>query len=92
MADFNPANPVPDPAWASLTSGRFAGRVQATAPLLLAAGKVTNLASFTKPVDTVVIGADPAIAEAGLYPLSKRLDSLGDDRATWKRSWPTPGT
>jgi putative ABC transport system permease protein len=82
-ADFNPANPVPDPA-RTLTSGRFAGRVQATAPLLLAAGKVTNLASFTKPVDTVVIGADPDIAEAGLYPLSKRLDGLGDDRATWK--------
>jgi putative ABC transport system permease protein len=82
-ADFNPANPVSDPA-RTLTSGRFAGRVQATAPLLLAAGKVTNLASFTKPVDTVVVGADPTIAEAGLYPLSKRLDSLGDDRATWK--------
>jgi putative ABC transport system permease protein len=82
-ADFNPANPVPDPA-RTLTSGRFAGRVQATAPLLLSAGKVTNLASFTKPIDTVVIGADPTIAEAGLYPLSKRLDGLGDDRATWK--------
>jgi putative ABC transport system permease protein len=82
-ADFNPANPVPDPA-RTLTTGRFAGRVQATAPLLVSQGKVTNLASFTKPVDTVVIGADPAIAEAGLYPLSKRLDSLGDDRATWK--------
>jgi putative ABC transport system permease protein len=82
-ADFNPANPVPDPA-RTLTSGRFAGRVQATAPLLLSAGKVTNLASFTKPVDTVVIGADPTIAEAGLYPLSKRLESLGDDRATWR--------
>jgi putative ABC transport system permease protein len=82
-ADFNPANPVPDPA-RTLTSGHFADRVQATAPLLLSAGKVTNLASFTKPIDTVVIGADPTIAEAGLYPLSKRLESLGDDRATWK--------
>jgi putative ABC transport system permease protein len=82
-ADFNPANPVPDPA-RTLTSGRFAGRVQATAPLLVSQGKVTNLASFTKPVDTVVIGADPAIAQAGLYPLSRRLAGLGDDRATWK--------
>jgi len=82
-ADFNPANPVPDPA-RTLTSGRFAGRVEAAAPLLLSAGRVTNLASFTKPVDTVVIGADPTIAEAGLYPLSRRLESLGDDRATWK--------
>ena len=82
-ADFNPANPVPDPE-RSLTSGRFGGRIDATVPLLVSEGKVTNLANFTKPVDTVVVGADPAIAEAGLYPLSKRLASLGDDRAAWK--------
>jgi len=82
-ADFNPANPVRDPA-RTLTTGRFAGRVEATVPLLVGPGKVTNLARFTKPVDTVAIGADPAIAEAGLYPLSKRLASLGDDRAAWK--------
>jgi putative ABC transport system permease protein len=82
-ADFNPANPVPDPA-RTLTSGRFAGRIDATVPLLVSGGKVTNLTSLTKPVDTMVIGADPAIAEAGLYPLTKRLAGLGDDRATWK--------
>jgi hypothetical protein len=52
--------------------------------LLVSGGKLTNLANFTKPVDTVVVGADPAITEAGLYPMSKRLASLGDDRATWK--------
>ncbi len=82
-ADFNPANPVPGPT-RTLTSGRFAGRVDAAVPLLLGAGRVTNLARLTRPVDTVVIGADPAIATAGLYPLGKRLARLGDDRATWK--------
>src|SRR6266496_3849454 len=82
-ADFNPANPVPDPA-RTLTSGRFAGRVDATVPLLVSGGKVTNLASLSKPVDCIVVGADLAIAEAGLYPLTKRLAGLGDDRAAWK--------
>src|SRR6266545_3154033 len=82
-ADFNPANPVPDPA-RTLTSGRFAGRIDATVPLLVSGGKVTNLASLSKPVDCIVVGADLAIAEAGLYPLTKRLAGLGDDRAAWK--------
>jgi putative ABC transport system permease protein len=82
-ADFNPANPVPDSA-RTLTSGRFAGRIDATVPLLVGQGRVTNLARLSKPVDSVVVGADPAIAEAGLYPLSRRLAGLGDDRATWK--------
>jgi len=81
-ADFSPANPVPDPA-RTLSSGRFAGRVEAAVPLRLSDGKVSGL-GLPKPVDTVAIGAAPAIAEAGLYPLVKRLESLGDDRATWK--------
>jgi putative ABC transport system permease protein len=80
--DFSPANPVPDPA-RTLSSGRFAGRVEAAVPLRLSDGKVSGL-GLPKPVDTVAIGAAPAIAEAGLYPLVKRLESLGDDRATWK--------
>ena len=82
-ADFNAANPVPDPA-RTLTSGRFAGQVSDAVPLMLAAGKVSDLGRLTGPADTVVLGADPAIAEAGLYPLAKRLDGLGDDRATWR--------
>jgi putative ABC transport system permease protein len=82
-ADFNPANPIPDPA-RTLTSGRFAGTVSDAVPLLLAPGKVSDLGRLSQPADTVVIGADPAIAEAGLYPLTKRLDGLGDDRATWR--------
>jgi putative ABC transport system permease protein len=91
-ADFNPANPVPDPA-RTLTSGRFAGRIDATVPLLVGQGRVTNLARLSKPVDSVVVGADPAIAEAGLYPLSRRLAGLGDDRARpGRRSWPTAAT
>src|SRR6266508_3374193 len=75
-ADVDPAR--------TLTSGRFAGRIDATVPLLVSGGKVTNLASLSKPVDCIVVGADPAIAEAGLYPLTKRLAGLGDDRAAWK--------
>jgi putative ABC transport system permease protein len=82
-ADFNPANPVPDPT-RTLTSGRFAGRVDAAVPLTLAAGKVSDLGRLAGPADTVVIGADPAIAEAGLYPLAKRLDAMADDRAAWR--------
>jgi putative ABC transport system permease protein len=82
-ADFNPANPIPDPA-RTLTSGRFAGTITDAVPLLLAPGKVSDLGRLSQPADTVVVGADPAIAETGLYPLTKRLDGLGDDRATWR--------
>jgi len=81
-ADFNPANPVPDPA-RTLTSGRFAGRVDAAVPLLLGAGKVSNTGTLAKPVDVAAIGAPAGIANAGRYPLSKRLASLADDRAAW---------
>jgi putative ABC transport system permease protein len=82
-ADFNPANPVPDPA-RTLTTGRFEGRVSEAVPLLLTPGKVSDLGRLSGPADTVVIGADPGIAEVGLYPLVKRLDGMADDRATWR--------
>ncbi|HEY6744363.1 MAG TPA: FtsX-like permease family protein [Mycobacteriales bacterium] len=82
-ADFNPANPIPDPA-RTLTSGRFSGAITDAVPLLVAPGKISNVGRLSRPTDTVVIGADPAIAETGLYPLTKRLDGLGDDRATWR--------
>lgn len=80
--DFNPSNPVPDPA-RTLTSGRYAGRVDTAVPLLVAAGRVTNLGRFTKPVDTVVVGAGAGIASAGLYPLVKRMPRFDGDRAAW---------
>jgi putative ABC transport system permease protein len=83
-ADFNPSAPIGDPA-RTFTSGRFAGKVEAVAPLTAASGKVTNLLKGrTDPVDTVVVGADPKVAEAGLFPLNRRLEQLGDDRAVWQ--------
>ena len=41
-ADFNPSAPVGDPA-RTFTSGRFAGKVDAVAPLTVSGAKVTNL-------------------------------------------------
>lgn len=81
-ADFNPANPVPDPE-RTLTSGRYAGRVQAAVPLLVGTGTVTGLGRLTQPVNAVVVGAGQGIASAGLYPLLKRMPEFGDDRAAW---------
>jgi putative ABC transport system permease protein len=89
--DFNPAAPVADPATA-FTSGRFAGRVDAVSPLTSARGKVTDLnPKFKDPLDVVVVGTDPSLSTAGLFPLSKRLDRLGDDRAVWQALQSNPG-
>ena len=83
-ADFNPSAPVGDPA-RTFTTGRFAGKVDAVAPLTVVGGKVTNLIKGrTDPIDAVVVGADPKLSEAGLFPLTKRLERLGDDRAVWQ--------
>jgi putative ABC transport system permease protein len=82
--DFNPSAPVADPARAFM-SGRFAGQVAAVAPLTLTDGKVTNLnPKFTDPLDVAVVGAGPNLSENGLFPLTKRLGRLGDDRAVWR--------
>jgi putative ABC transport system permease protein len=83
-ADFNPAAPIADPV-GTLANGRFAGEVDAVAPLLAARGKVAELnPALTEPVDAVVVGAGPAIVGAGLFPLGERMTSLGDDRAVWE--------
>ena len=83
-ADFNPSAPVGDPA-RTFTTGRFAGKVDAVAPLTVAGGKVTNLIKGrTDPIDVVVVGADPKVSEAGLFPFNRRLERLGDDRAVWR--------
>jgi hypothetical protein len=79
----NPANPVVDPA-RTLSAGRFAGRVDAVAPLLVSRGKVDDVAGLTKPADVVVVGASPVIAQAGLYKLSERAPGFADDRAAWR--------
>jgi putative ABC transport system permease protein len=81
--DFNPANPVPDPA-RTLTTGRFASRVDAVAPLLVGRGRVSAVAGLTKPADVMVVGATPVIAQAGLYKLSERAPGFADDRAAWQ--------
>jgi putative ABC transport system permease protein len=83
-ADFNPSAPVGDPATA-FTSGRFAGTVAAVAPLTVSGAKVTNLIKGrTDPIDVIVVGADPTLSQAGLFPLSRRLGRLGDDPAVWR--------
>ena len=90
-ADFNPSAPVGDPA-RTFTSGRFAGKVDAVAPLTVSGAKVTNLIKGrTDPIDVIVVGADPQLSQAGLFPLSRRLERLGDDPAVWRAVQSDPG-
>jgi putative ABC transport system permease protein len=90
-ADFNPSAPVGDPAQ-TFTSGRFAGKVDAVAPLTVSGAKVTNLIKGrTDPIDVIVVGADPQLSQAGLFPLSRRLGRLGDDPAVWRAVQSDPG-
>jgi putative ABC transport system permease protein len=90
-ADFNPSAPVGDPAQ-TFTSGRFAGKVDAVAPLTVSGAKVTNLIKGrTDPIDVIVVGADPQLSQAGLFPLSRRLGRLGDDPAVWRTVQSDPG-
>jgi putative ABC transport system permease protein len=81
--DYNPSALVADPA-GRFTGGRFAGRVQAVAPLSAGEARVAGLPGLAKPVDTTVVGATPTLAEGGLFRLDARLDRLGDDRAVWR--------
>ncbi len=82
-ADFNPAAPIADPSRA-LTTGRFAGRVDAVAPLFAARGKVTDLnAAFTSPVDAVVVGVDASIVQGEGFPLAERSANFESDGAAW---------
>ena len=92
-ADLNPSAPVttPDPA-AAFTTGQFARKVAAAVPLSAADGRIQapGAAGQAQPggesgQDRVtVVGADPRIATAGLFPLDKRLGQFGDDRAVWR--------
>jgi len=88
-ADLNPSAPIPDPATA-FTAGRFAGRVAAAVPLYAAEGRIPSApgqAGSGKGEDrnsVTVLGVGPQIATAGLFPLERRLDRLGDDRAVWR--------
>jgi putative ABC transport system permease protein len=90
-ADFNPSAPLGDPA-RTFTSGRFAGKVDAVAPLTVSGAKVTNLIKGrTDPIDVIVVGTDPQLSQAGLFPLSRRLGRLGDDPAVWQAVQSDPG-
>ena len=87
--DYNPSAPVGD---RQLSSGRFAGRVAAVAPLAAAEARVSGLRGVTEPTATTVVGATSALAGQGLFPLDKRLDRLGgDDRAVWRAVLADPG-
>jgi putative ABC transport system permease protein len=82
--DYNPSAPVQDPA-GRLAGGHFAGRVAGVAPLTSAEGEVLGVPGAAKPVPATVVGATPALAAGGLFPLDTRLDRLGgDDRAVWR--------
>jgi putative ABC transport system permease protein len=82
-AKFNPSAQLGDPVKA-FTSGPFAGKVDAVAPLRVAPAKVTDLGSFAKPQDVTVVGADRALLDSGVFKLSKRLERFGDDQAAWR--------
>jgi len=82
-ADYNPSGPVTDPDTA-FTSGRFAGKVAAVAPLTSASAKVTGLRDLGE-LGVVAVGASEAIVQGGLFPLDERLAGLGDDRAAWRK-------
>jgi putative ABC transport system permease protein len=82
-ADFNPSGPVTDPSTA-FTSGRFAGKVAAVAPLSAAPAGITGLGRLG-PLDATAVGVTGAILDGGLFPLDERMAGLGDDRAAWRK-------
>jgi putative ABC transport system permease protein len=89
--DYNPSAPVADPA-GRLAGGRFAGRVLGVVPLEAGEANVLDVPGPKKPIPTTVVGATPALAEQGVFPLDARLDRLGaDDRAVWRAVLADPG-
>ncbi|HVD16625.1 MAG TPA: FtsX-like permease family protein [Actinomycetota bacterium] len=82
-ADFNPSGPVTDPSTA-FTSGRFAGKVAAVAPLTAANARITGLGRLGA-LDAAAVGVTDAILDGGLFPLDERMAGLGDDRAAWRK-------
>jgi putative ABC transport system permease protein len=89
--DYNPSAPVADPG-TRLAGGRFAGRVTTVASLASAEARVLGVPGATGPVRTTAVGATPALAGHGLFPLEERLGRLGgDDRAVWRAVLSDPG-
>jgi putative ABC transport system permease protein len=88
--DYHPSATGGDPA-GQLAGGRFAGRVAGVAPLEQAEARVSGVPGAPKPVPATVVGATPALAGHGLFPLDDRLDRLGgDDRAVWRAALADP--
>ncbi|MDF2745645.1 MAG: hypothetical protein K0S88_7025, partial [Actinomycetia bacterium] len=88
--DYHPSA-TPDDPGRQLAGGRFAGRVAGVAPLEQAEARVSGVPGAAKPVPATVVGATPALAEHGLFPLDDRLDRLGgDDRAVWRAALADP--
>jgi putative ABC transport system permease protein len=81
--DYQPSPPLADPA-GRLGGGRFAGRVAGVAPLATAEAEVLGVPGSAKAVPATAVGATPALAEHGVFPLDARLERLGDDRAVWR--------
>jgi putative ABC transport system permease protein len=82
--DYNPSAPLADPA-ARLMGQPFAGRVTGVAPLRSVDARVLGVPGAAKGLPVTVVGATPALAEHGLFPLDARLGRLGgDDRAVWR--------
>ena len=81
--DFNPTAPIADPS-RTFTSGTFAGKVDAVAPLSAARATVTHLGPLVpKPVDAVVVGVDPSLTQPGGFPLAKRAPYFATDQDAW---------
>ena len=67
-----------------LRSGPFAGHVGDVMPLVIAHGSSTDPGHRTdKPLPVVVVGLPDLSKGAHIYPLDKRMDGLGDDKAVW---------
>ncbi|HWD44491.1 MAG TPA: FtsX-like permease family protein [Actinomycetota bacterium] len=88
--DYHPSAGAGDPG-RQLAGGRFAGRVAGVAPLEQAEARVSGVPGAPRPVPATVVGATPALARHGLFPLDDRLDRLGgDDRAVWRAALADP--
>jgi putative ABC transport system permease protein len=80
--DYNPNTPLADPA-RDVTTGRFAGRVTAVAPLVVAPAQGSDpLHRTSDPLPVVAVGISPELAANG-PDVDTHLASLPDGAATW---------
>ncbi|HEX4813192.1 MAG TPA: FtsX-like permease family protein [Nonomuraea sp.] len=82
-ADFNPATPLPDSS-RSVTSGRYSGMFEDSAPLVTATGEGSDpLRRTTAPVPVLAIGIPGQLVDHAPRLLD-RLSRLGDDESAWR--------